>query len=289
MRPTTSPRRGTGRARRPATAFALLAALLSALLAALAVGAVMGCEATALRLLVAADLAVPDEADALVVTVRGDGEVESSRFALEEEADALRESLTLLPGERMRQEVQVEVGALLGGREVAKGSAASAFREGATQELVVTLTPVVAPPDAGPGDDAGPRVDAGPVDAGPDDAGQPDAGPRRCIDNDGDGYGDGPDCIDYDCDDDDPNVHPGAEEVCNGIDDDCDFAVDEGCPCPLAGSNICGSLRGECRGFGVQVCVGDVWSECDGARLPSLEICNGKDDDCDGQVDEGCE
>jgi hypothetical protein len=34
---------------------------------------------------------------------------------------------------------------------------------------------------------------------------------------------------DEDCDDRDPYVHPHAEELCNGIDDDCDGDVDPGC------------------------------------------------------------
>ncbi|MBU0984159.1 MAG: putative metal-binding motif-containing protein [candidate division Zixibacteria bacterium] len=45
------------------------------------------------------------------------------------------------------------------------------------------------------------------------------------IDDDGDGYTE----TDGDCDDTDPSVNPGAIEVCNGIDDNCDGSVDEGC------------------------------------------------------------
>ena len=59
-------------------------------------------------------------------------------------------------------------------------------------------------------------------------------GPQStCTDNDGDGYGSpgDPSCPNggaTDCDDTDPSIHPGAAEVCNFKDDDCDGTVDNG-------------------------------------------------------------
>ena len=49
-----------------------------------------------------------------------------------------------------------------------------------------------------------------------------------CIDADLDSYGIGPGCIDRDCDDDDATSYPGADEVCDGADNDCDLAPDNG-------------------------------------------------------------
>ena len=51
-----------------------------------------------------------------------------------------------------------------------------------------------------------------------------------CFDRDDDGYGIGLECLDYDCNDDNPRINPGAIEICNDVDDDCDLENDEGCP-----------------------------------------------------------
>jgi len=69
-------------------------------------------------------------------------------------------------------------------------------------------------------------------------------------------------------------------ETCNGADDDCDGAVDEGL------TRACGEDVGACMP-GVEQCVEGAWAECD-AVGPVDELCNDADDDCDGEVDEGC-
>jgi len=96
-------------------------------------------------------------------------------------------------------------------------------------------------------------------------------------DADGDGYGDlgtstlgcegdpGWALHSGDCDDEDPAVHPEATEVCNGIDDNCDGATDEGCV------SICGDGLLE----GYETCDGDEDAACPGlcssfCRCPSL-------------------
>jgi hypothetical protein len=203
----------------------------------------------------------------------------------------------------------------------------------------------------------------------------------KTTDADGDGYD--IEC-DSDCNDTNPNIHPGAPELCNGLDDNCNGIVDEGCQCTPGATHACGfggctglqtcnssgmwsgacsSIGRDCGvccscdvngialyndtqdydcgptgcpadrcgadGCGVHifgdypasvqnVCLGLLvctYNDCDnyvtcsgdadgdGYSLgcgdcndsdPSIheaaeEICDGKDNDCDGQIDEGCE
>ncbi len=72
-------------------------------------------------------------------------------------------------------------------------------------------------------------------------ANAPLAGP--CIDVDGDGFT-STHCGGKDCDDSDPSIHPGALEICNGIDDNCNNEIDEAPNnCTMVGE-VCGKLNG---------------------------------------------
>jgi hypothetical protein len=84
------------------------------------------------------------------------------------------------------------------------------------------------------------------------------------------------------------NPSSGSSEICNGVDDDCDQLIDEspvpgeGNQCTDPGFESIGDT-GECE-FGATACVNGAIG-CVGYKGPTPEICDGKDNDCDGIVD----
>jgi hypothetical protein len=102
-------------------------------------------------------------------------------------------------------------------------------------------------------------------------------------------------------------VFPTVAESCNGKDDNCNGIVDDNAssgaacddscpaldPCVAAGNcakpSVCSGPNSKCCGIctaGTVVCSGNQ-PVCQPATGPKIEVCNGADDDCDGQIDNG--
>lgn len=133
------------------------------------------------------------------------------------------------------------------------------------------------------------------------------------VDADGDGYIDVND-NGNDCNDKDARIHPGANEICDGKDNNCDGNKDEGdvCICKDGDTSPC-----DCSTTmvdGTMTCTDNAWGTCssckdkdaDGDGYPSTvyggtdcddtnkainpgatEVCDGKDNNCKDGIDEG--
>jgi hypothetical protein len=96
-------------------------------------------------------------------------------------------------------------------------------------------------------------------------------------DRDGDGF-----FPPNDCDDLDAAVHPGGTDTtCNGVDENCSGAADEGYA-PVG--TACGT--GPCARTGVTSCVGGSVHDSCTPGAPSAEVCDGVDNDCNSVIDD---
>ena len=85
-----------------------------------------------------------------------------------------------------------------------------------------------------------------------------------------------------------PATYEATETRCDGLDNDCNGAVDEPF-LPLGLGTVCSNGTGSCRRTGSIVCAaGGTGVTCNAppAGTPGTEVCDGEDNDCDGLVDE---
>ena len=97
----------------------------------------------------------------------------------------------------------------------------------------------------------------------------------------------------------------GPAEICgaegsttggNGLDDDCNGRVDDGCMCTPGEARPCFAGPPDRRNVGacadgIEACTEfGIWGTCTGGVSPNAEACNGGDDDCNGITDDlaGC-
>lgn len=107
-------------------------------------------------------------------------------------------------------------------------------------------------------------------------------------DADGDGF-----VTSEDCDDNDAAIHPDAEEVCDGVDNNCDELVDEDVQTAFYGDGDgdgfgAGEATLACEAPADHVAQDGDCDDADAAINPDAnEVCDLADNNCDGGVDEG--
>jgi hypothetical protein len=98
-----------------------------------------------------------------------------------------------------------------------------------------------------------------------------------------------------DCNDNNEKINPGAAEICDGKDNNCDGKIDEGLPISVYcedddndGHGVTGKATkmgcGVSKGFGL---CDDDCNDNDPTIYPTAqELCNNRDDNCNGMIDE---
>jgi hypothetical protein len=98
-----------------------------------------------------------------------------------------------------------------------------------------------------------------------------------------------------DCNDSNSAINPGATEICDGVDNDCDGLADEGLGATTYYADMdsdsygdSGTAVSSCTSVAGYVTNSTDCDDTDAAINPAAtEVCDGVDNDCDGSIDEG--
>jgi|GEM_PF-1040585 len=175
--------------------------------------------------------------------------------------------------------------------------------------MAIVGTPTVCPKGGGDCNDTNALVATGATERCDDVDNDCDLSVDEGCDDDDDGYCDatmvvvgkpaicpnvGKDCVDLVA-----AIHPGAAEVCDGVDNDCDNQIDanDAGDLLMSGTNLCENQTGACEGSTkpVSLCQNGSWKPCLSSHYTaanpafqanSEKLCDAVDNDCDGQTDE---